>query len=490
MKGNRWVHKITLLLCVCMLVMSGSMVQVSAKQKLQDGKSSERVSIFQAGQIHIQKGYVRNQGFEVAPTSTQSFYKELRKKLLKRSTQIRLKYQGNPKEVLVGIDEILENVRRIDDKTTSDDADFLVGSITSMGYSVTYEATRAEFDFVVRYTENTEQVAKVNKKISQILKSLKVNQLSEVGKVKAIHDYVVNRIDYDRTMIDHSVYGGLIAEKHTTVCQGYALLMYKMLTDAGVRAHYVTGYAGEAHAWNEVMIDGKWYYIDATWDDPTGGRPILSHEYFLIGSNKLSRDHRIDAVYSKLYPAEKKDYNWRKALENSSKKADKTVNKKETKQQIEMEEEAKSRNEYIHTLTQILDESLDYEGASEMEKTLYDLYKKVFACVVRDLPRDQFNKLVAGDDEFYDKFYQICSTKMDKYILDPCSEYLNSEECFNATLDMMLEDYEYEEIECMDEDEIAALAETYAMIVINRKISGLSMKYTKQIIRECVEELE
>ena len=25
------------------------------------------------------------------------------------------------------------------------------------------------------------------------------------------------------------------------------------------------------HAWNQVQLDGRWYYIDCTWDDPTGG---------------------------------------------------------------------------------------------------------------------------------------------------------------------------------------------------------------------------
>ena len=61
------------------------------------------------------------------------------------------------------------------------------------------------------------------------------------------------------------------------VCQSYAIAFYMMATAAGVQCEYVTGYATNSvgstgrHAWNRVQIDGVWYYIDCTWDDPTGG---------------------------------------------------------------------------------------------------------------------------------------------------------------------------------------------------------------------------
>ena len=35
-----------------------------------------------------------------------------------------------------------------------------------------------------------------------------------------------------------------------------------------MEVRYVTGWAGEAHAWNIVKVDGQWYHLDTTWNDP------------------------------------------------------------------------------------------------------------------------------------------------------------------------------------------------------------------------------
>ena len=490
MKRNRIVHKLVLCMLFILMLMNSRVGQAAEKNLSCEAMKQIESSLLVSSPVRIQKGSLTSQQFYTAPSTPNAFYKELRKQLLKRSEHITLQYSGNKQDIKPNVEDILEKIRQIDDKGTSDDADFLVGSIISMGYTVTYGVNWAEFDFVVRYTDTQAQVKKVNKTVAQVLNQLQVNKLSDVGKVKAIHDYVVNQLDYDRTMTDHSVYGGLIDKKHTTVCQGYALLMYKMLTEAGITTHYVTGYAGEAHAWNVVRLEGKWYALDATWDDPTGGEPILSHEYFLVGSNKLNKDHRTDKIYAKQYPIQKKDYNWKKALNNSNKKADNKVKDQTSKEQEKLEKDAMLRNEYIRTLTEVLDESLNYENASEMERMLLDLYKKVFACVVYDLPENTFQLLLSGDDDVYEQFYQVCSNKINQYIFNPCMEYLESDECFNDTVGLMLQDYSYEELQEMYEEDISELAEAYALDAVNRKISSLSKKYTNRIIKECVEELK
>ena len=52
----------------------------------------------------------------------------------------------------------------------------------------------------------------------------------------------------------------------------------------------------ENHAWNYVKLDGKWYAIDVTWDDPviTGGGKLTNkarYEYFLKGSQTMNKNH-------------------------------------------------------------------------------------------------------------------------------------------------------------------------------------------------------
>ncbi len=84
-------------------------------------------------------------------------------------------------------------------------------------------------------------------------------------------------------------YGALMEGE--AVCQGYAYA-FKMLCDkAKIPCWIVTGYYKEPHAWNYVLLDGKYYQVDITWDDAENRS---SHsEYFLAGE-KYSKDYTIE----------------------------------------------------------------------------------------------------------------------------------------------------------------------------------------------------
>ncbi|KRQ85974.1 Transglutaminase-like superfamily protein [Caloramator mitchellensis] len=146
----------------------------------------------------------------------------------------------------------------------------------------------------------------VNRIVTQIIN----NNMSERDKVKAIHDYIVNNTKYDyqnflNDTIPHesyTAYGVLI--KRVGVCQGYAHAMYLLLKEAGIENIIITGYGkGQPHAWNLVKVDGKYYHVDATFDDPIvngGSIQTLKYDYFLITDSKISADHTWDTTK---YPA-------------------------------------------------------------------------------------------------------------------------------------------------------------------------------------------
>lgn len=50
-----------------------------------------------------------------------------------------------------------------------------------------------------------------------------------------------------------------------------------------------TAYNGtEDHAWNMVRLDGDWYCVDVTWDDPVSSTPVspaAAHMYFNVTSD-------------------------------------------------------------------------------------------------------------------------------------------------------------------------------------------------------------
>lgn len=159
-------------------------------------------------------------------------------------------------------------------------------------------------------TGETEHLSKDAKKNLDILKKIIESEISDnfsdEEKVKAIHDYLVNNTDYDignyyrRTIPDSSyrITGPLQYNK--SVCNGYTetfQLLMDMLKinsiDISGTANNGSGNGYNGHAWNLVEIDGKWYYIDVTWDDPTNVR-MIRYDYYLVTESTLSRDHRWD----------------------------------------------------------------------------------------------------------------------------------------------------------------------------------------------------
>ncbi|MFD0711946.1 transglutaminase domain-containing protein [Paenibacillus sp. GCM10027626] len=149
--------------------------------------------------------------------------------------------------------------------------------------------------FVIK-NERTKQVyAKAQEIISRLIKP----GMSDYEKELAIHDYLVLNIAYDydnysnNTVPEASyeIYGALL--KGIAVCQGYANAAKLLLNMAGIEAHVVTGLAkGELHAWNKVKLDGEYYNLDVTWDDPApdvAGR--IDYGYFNVSDSQLRKDH-------------------------------------------------------------------------------------------------------------------------------------------------------------------------------------------------------
>ncbi|MBC8067714.1 MAG: transglutaminase, partial [Deltaproteobacteria bacterium] len=97
-------------------------------------------------------------------------------------------------------------------------------------------------------------------------------------RVKAIHDYVANRIAYDVASYRAKDYpdqsATAVFERRLAVCAGYANLAVAIGEAAGVEIVVVVGDSrqpgkdptGEGHAWNAARIGDRWVLFDATWD--------------------------------------------------------------------------------------------------------------------------------------------------------------------------------------------------------------------------------
>ena len=173
-----------------------------------------------------------------------------------------------------------------------------------------YDNDFSSYDEVIVAKQNIEFVK------NSIIENLNGNTYQ---KVKTIHDYLVNNIEYDseyKSKGRYSIYGALV--KKNCVCEGYAKAFKYIANAAGINAEILQGESTnsygqtESHAWNCVQIGNVWYQIDVTWDDPVvigNGRVTnkVKYKYFLKGSRTFEKDHKIERQFTEngkvfLYP--------------------------------------------------------------------------------------------------------------------------------------------------------------------------------------------
>lgn len=133
---------------------------------------------------------------------------------------------------------------------------------------------------------------------------------NDYENIKMLHDYLVDNIEYDTTISRNNiydVYGALV--NRVSVCEGYARSFKYILDEMGIPCVLVIGTGTnsqgetERHAWNYVELEGNWYAVDCTWDDPIiigeGGQTLESrYKYFLKGANEFNSDHTASGYFT------------------------------------------------------------------------------------------------------------------------------------------------------------------------------------------------
>ena len=93
-------------------------------------------------------------------------------------------------------------------------------------------------------------------------------------RVKALHDWVADRVRYDLNAKDRGQTAEAAFETRASVCAGYSKLFALLGSYTGDEIVYVVGVSrdingevqGVGHAWNAVKIEGAWYLVDVTWN--------------------------------------------------------------------------------------------------------------------------------------------------------------------------------------------------------------------------------
>lgn len=110
---------------------------------------------------------------------------------------------------------------------------------------------------------------------------------SQADTVLFLHDWLADRYAYDLSGTRFDAYS--LFRDGVGVCQAYALAFLALGKAAGLEVDMVTSTAMD-HAWNHVRVDGVWYHVDVTRDDPiVVGEEVapVNHDRFLLSDDAL-----------------------------------------------------------------------------------------------------------------------------------------------------------------------------------------------------------
>lgn len=170
------------------------------------------------------------------------------------------------------------------------------------------------FRYHINFYTTPEQEAEFLSAILDLKSILQLDGKTETEKVEAIYDYICEEVTYDYTNLSDNTYDLKFTDyaaliNKTSLCQGYAVLFYRLALEYGIDARVISGKSfDEMHGWNIVRIGDLYYYVDATLDAERE-----PDEYYLKGSDTFLEDHFCDEDYSSSnfsseYPISKMDF--------------------------------------------------------------------------------------------------------------------------------------------------------------------------------------
>ena len=238
----------------------------------------------------------------------------LRQQMINRNGLVSIYYQGEYTEGMSA--ELLKRAVAYDDTLPGMAGDYLrfhyhrVVRRTYKGVNEDGEYIR--FEYEIYYLSSYAQELAVNEKVCDILEELDVYSADREMKIRNVYAYITSHVRYDSMIYEtfnvHSAYGAAVEGK--AVCQGYSLLLYRLLQELGIKNRMISGETGGvSHIWNIVEIDGYWYNMDTTWD---WGKDE-QFEWFLVGAENFDKSHIRDSefmteTFYHMYPMALNDY--------------------------------------------------------------------------------------------------------------------------------------------------------------------------------------
>ncbi len=229
-----------------------------------------------------------------------SEYKIIYNALLNVKDKVVVNTSKDLRDSQINLDEELDRLTKIFEKVIKESPEIFYKDEIK-GISLTIDDNIMTLG--IKYAIDKKSIINMKKVFDQKVQSIMDDIISEgmkdYEKEKAIHDYIVNNTVYKlKNNNSYNAYGILV--ERSGVCQGYAEATKVLLDNVNIDSIIVCGEAKSegrpwiSHAWNIVNLEGEYYHLDTTWDDPVMNdrSSVLNYDYFNVTDKEISKTHR------------------------------------------------------------------------------------------------------------------------------------------------------------------------------------------------------
>ena len=193
-----------------------------------------------------------------------------------------------------GYTDCIEDFEEIDDNKEIENINNYVSALNKYShiYMLYNQIGRIKIDFVYKYNDDNKY--SIDTKLDEIVSNYTLDSMTDREKVKALHDYIINTTVYDIDAYnstneedrDYPSTVFAVLQSHIALCNGYSETMALFLDKLNIPNYQIMS---ETHSWNFLYLDGSWYHLDVTWDDPItdNGSNVLTNDFFLITTSEL-----------------------------------------------------------------------------------------------------------------------------------------------------------------------------------------------------------